>query len=134
MSITPPSRKGLCSVRSKSNWLTRRLGKTMQKLGRRNTYTPTNIPHVCSNCDLLLNGEETPCVAGLKTFSNNSDAALTGFRLFQNGTCEFPLQKQPLSYRKNTYADTLILQLFMERSTLIPTLSGGVSATPAPHD
>ncbi len=52
----------------------------MQKLGRRNTYTPTNIPHVCSNCDLLLNGEETPCVAGLKTFSNNSDAALTGLR------------------------------------------------------
>ncbi len=52
----------------------------MQKLERRNTYTPTDIPHVCGNCDLLLNGEETPCVAGLKTFSNNSDAALTGFR------------------------------------------------------
>jgi hypothetical protein len=74
----------------------------MQKLGRRNTYTPTNIPHVCSNCDLSLNGEETPCVAGLKTLSNNSDAALTGFRLFQNGTCGSPLQKQPLSYRKKT--------------------------------
>jgi hypothetical protein len=83
----------------------------MQKLETRNTYTPTGIPHTRGNCDLSLNGEETPCVAGLKTASNNSDAALTGFRLFQNGTrIEFPLQKQPLSHRKNTYADTLILQ------------------------
>ena len=49
----------------------------MQKLGKRNTYTPMGIPHTRSNCDLLLNGEETPCVTGLKTFSNTSDAALT---------------------------------------------------------
>ncbi|MFA4870994.1 MAG: RNA-guided endonuclease IscB [Pedobacter sp.] len=48
----------------------------MQKLEERNTYTPTGIPHTGSNCDLLLNGEETPCVTGLKTSSNNSDAAL----------------------------------------------------------
>jgi hypothetical protein len=83
----------------------------MQKLERRNTYTPTNIPHVRGNCDLSLNGEETPCVAGLKTFSNSSDAALTGFRLSQSETCGYSLQKQPLSYRKNTHAGTLSLHL-----------------------
>src|SRR5659263_633841 len=63
----------------------------MQKLERRNTYTPTGIPHTCSNCDLSLNVEETLCVAGLKTFSNNSDAALTGLgessRAKPAGTC-----------------------------------------------
>ena len=74
----------------------------MQKLEERNTYTPTDIPHVSGNCDLLLkrtetsvhavstygaalrvydvngrNGlEETLSVIGLKTSSNNSDAAL----------------------------------------------------------
>ena len=51
----------------------------MQKLGRRNTCTPTNILHVRGNYDLSLNVEETLCVAGLKTFSNTSDAVLTGF-------------------------------------------------------
>ena len=49
----------------------------MQKLEIRNTYTPTDIPHIRSNCDRLLNREETLSVSGLKTFSNNSDAALT---------------------------------------------------------
>ena len=49
----------------------------MQKLERRNTYTPTDIPHIRSNCDRLLNREETLSVSGLKTFPNNSDAALT---------------------------------------------------------
>jgi len=47
--------------------------KKTQKLGRRNTYTPTGTALACSNCDLSLkvlmgrNG-----VAGLKTFPNNS--------------------------------------------------------------
>jgi hypothetical protein len=63
----------------------------MQKLERRNTYTPTSIPHTRSNCDLSLNVEETLCVAGLKTFSNHSDAALTGLgessRAQPAGTC-----------------------------------------------
>jgi len=49
----------------------------MQQLEERNTYTPTDIPHVSGNCDLLLNREETLSVIGLKTSSNNSDAALT---------------------------------------------------------
>jgi hypothetical protein len=48
----------------------------MQKLGERNTYTPTDIPHVRGNCGLPLNREETLSVSGSKTSSNNSDAAL----------------------------------------------------------
>ncbi len=49
----------------------------MQKLEERNTYTPTDIPQVRSNCGLSLNREETLSVSGLKTSSNTSDAALT---------------------------------------------------------
>ena len=49
----------------------------MQKLEERDTYTPTNIPHVRSNCGLALNREETLSVPNLKTSSNSSDAALT---------------------------------------------------------
>jgi hypothetical protein len=45
----------------------------MQKLDRRDTYTPTDIPQVRSNCDLLLNGEETLSVTDLKTPSNNPE-------------------------------------------------------------
>ncbi len=48
----------------------------MQKLEERNTYTPTDIPHVRSNCGLALNVEETLSVPGLKTSSNNSDATV----------------------------------------------------------
>lgn len=48
----------------------------MQQLEERNTYTPTDIPHIRSNCDLSLNREETLSVPDLKTSSNNSDAAL----------------------------------------------------------
>jgi hypothetical protein len=48
----------------------------MQQLEERNTYTPTDIPHIRSNCGLPLNREETLSVSGLKTSSNNSDAAL----------------------------------------------------------
>jgi hypothetical protein len=49
----------------------------MQKLDERNTYTPTDIPHVSGNCDLALNNSESRnSVPDLKTSSNNSDAAL----------------------------------------------------------
>ncbi len=48
----------------------------MQQLEERNTYTPTDIPHVGGNCDLSLNREETLSVPDLKTSSNNSDASL----------------------------------------------------------
>lgn len=50
----------------------------MQQLERRHTYTPTDIPHVRSNCDQplkTLGGRSG--VPGLKTLSNNPDAALT---------------------------------------------------------
>jgi hypothetical protein len=45
----------------------------MQKLEERNTYTPTDAPQVCSNCDLALNREKTLSVPDLKTSSNNSE-------------------------------------------------------------
>ncbi|CAG0937878.1 hypothetical protein BROC_00035 [Candidatus Brocadiaceae bacterium] len=49
----------------------------MQQLEKRNTYTPTDIPHVRGNCDLALNNSESRnSVPDLKTSSNNSDAAL----------------------------------------------------------
>ncbi len=53
----------------------------MQKLEERNTYTPTDIPHIRSNCGLVLNREETLSVSGLKTSSNNSDAAITAVKI-----------------------------------------------------
>src|SRR5659263_467614 len=103
----------------------------MQKLERRNTYTPTGIPHIRSNCDLSLNVEETLCVAGLKTFSNNSDAALTGLgersRAKPAGTC----YKNHLNLlnnrirRQRRYPATS-----NARGTLHPCPKSRVSATP----
>lgn len=75
----------------------------MQKLERRNTYTPTNIPHVRSNCDLSLNVEETLCVAGLKTFSNNSDAALTGFENSRAELSSICCKNSPLLTQENDH-------------------------------
>lgn len=47
----------------------------MQKLSKRtNTYTPTDAPQVCSNCDSVLNiSEGRGSVQNLKTFDNNSE-------------------------------------------------------------
>ena len=39
----------------------------MQKLEERDTYTPTNIPHVCGNCGLVLKRDESLSVPDLKT-------------------------------------------------------------------
>ena len=50
--------------------------KERQKLDRRNTYTPTDAPQVCGNCDHALNREETLSVHDLKTPSNNPDVDL----------------------------------------------------------
>ena len=50
--------------------------KNKQKLERRNTYTPTDAPQVCGNCDSSLNREETLSVPDLKTLSNNPDVDL----------------------------------------------------------
>ena len=50
----------------------------MQKLTERDTYTPTDIPHVRSNCDVWLNRPEgRDSATHLKTPANNPDAALT---------------------------------------------------------
>ena len=49
----------------------------MQKLDKRDTYTPTNASQVRSNCDPLLNKEETLSVADLKTYSNNPEVNLS---------------------------------------------------------
>ena len=47
--------------------------KNMQKLDRRDTYTPTDAPQVRSNCGHALNRDESLGVHGLKTLSNNPD-------------------------------------------------------------
>ncbi len=99
----------------------------MQQFEERNTYTPTNIPHVCSNCDLSLNVEETLCVAGLKTSLNISDAALTAIRICRTELASFcqcysALSesgiRQPIRYSATNY--------IVERGTLPPcTISTG---------
>lgn len=43
----------------------------MQKLEERDTYTPTDAPQVCSNCDSELNRNQSFGVQSLKTSSNN---------------------------------------------------------------
>lgn len=46
----------------------------MQKLERRNTYTPTNAPQVRSNCDSVIkHGQNVQVLQSLKTLSNSSD-------------------------------------------------------------
>ena len=47
----------------------------MQKLGRRNTYTPANTSLVCSNCDpVIKHGQKhVQVLQNLKTLSNNSE-------------------------------------------------------------
>ena len=46
----------------------------MQKLEKRNTYTPTDTPLVCSNCDPVLKAPRGKSgVQGLKTSSNSSE-------------------------------------------------------------
>jgi hypothetical protein len=105
----------------------------MQKLEERNTYTPTDIPQVSGNCDRILNKEETLSVSGLKTSSNNSDAALTaieyaGRNLRVSVTVIRAIKLEtrlPSRYSATKYS--------MRRGTLIHTLKSVVSATPAPH-
>ncbi len=85
----------------------------MQKLEERNTCTPTNIPHVRSNCGLPLNVEETLSVSGLKTSSNNSDAALTGFESSRAELFCICCKNSHLS-NMNTIAGSLILRILIQ--------------------
>ena len=87
-------------MRFKGNWLTRGHEVIVQKLPWRDTYTPTDIPQVRSNCGLLLNREETLSVADLKTPDNNPDAAPTGLGEFQDRTREYLSEKLPNSHSK----------------------------------
>ena len=50
--------------------------ESKQQLERRNTYTPTDTPQVCGNCNSSLNREETLSVPDLKTLSNKPDVDL----------------------------------------------------------
>ena len=49
------------------------MAKNTQQLGRRNTYTPTDASQVRSNCDPVLNREETLRVPDSKTLLNSPD-------------------------------------------------------------
>ncbi|MCL5783011.1 MAG: hypothetical protein M1476_03770, partial [Candidatus Thermoplasmatota archaeon] len=50
----------------------------MQKLDRRDTYTPMDAPQGRGNCDHALNRDRSLSVHGLETPSNNPDADLRG--------------------------------------------------------
>ncbi len=50
--------------------------KEKQKLGKRDTYTPTGVPQARGNCGHALNREGSPGVQGLKTSSNNPGVGL----------------------------------------------------------
>jgi len=106
----------------------------MQQLEERNTYTPTDIPHVSGNCDLSLNREETLSVADLKTSSNNSDAVLTANLIRRTGLASSRHcyqnaiesgTRQPIQLSATNYP--------VRRGTLLSVLKNGVPATPAPH-
>lgn len=77
--------------------------KSKQQLERRNTYTPTDAPQVCGNCDSSLNREETLSVPNLKTLSNNPDVDI------QSGM---------------TGQDLRVPVLNMRREPLMPTTPG----------
>ncbi len=108
--------------------------KTMQKLEERNTYTPTDIPQIRSNCDLSLNREETLSVIDLKTFSNNSDAALTASRV-----CRTELECICHSYSEATESGIRLPIRYsatkypIRRCMLLHPMKSVVSATLAPH-
>jgi hypothetical protein len=101
----------------------------MQNLEERNTCTPTDVPQVRGNCGLSLNREETRRWAGLKTSSNNSDAALTGQRRTRTGLASSCYKSPPL-LTKNTIADSLILHLLMQGARFLTNLSVEISSTP----
>jgi len=105
----------------------------MQKLEERNTYTPTDIPHIRSNCDRRLNREETLSVSGLKTSSNISDAALTANLIRRMGLASSRHSYQSANKLGIRQQIRYSATNYIKRGTLIRTLKSVVSATPAPH-
>jgi hypothetical protein len=96
----------------------------MQQLEERNIYTSMDVPQVHCNCDPVLNVEETLSVLGLKTSSNNSDAALTGQRSTRTGLVSSCCKTSLLSTKNTTIVVNLRLLTqggrFLEWSPLPP--------------
>jgi len=106
----------------------------MQQLEERNTYTPTDIPHVSGNCDRILNREETLSVSDLKTSSNNSDAALTAIWICRTGLASSRQCYPTLTYKRTRPPKRYsAIDYPVGRGTLLHSLKSVVSATPAPH-
>ena len=93
-------------MRFKGNWLTRGHEVIVQKLSGRDTYTPTDVPQVRSNCGLLPNREETLIVAGLK---------LDGTKIHASAKAE--------DLQLLERANTLLMEV---RRQFLPTLADGV--------
>ena len=83
----------------------------MQKLSKRNTYTPTNASQVCSNCDSLLNNSQrvVNSVTSLKTLDNNSEVNLYSGKNKQNlRVFVINMRKEPLMPTKPQKAMKLL--------------------------
>ncbi len=101
----------------------------MQQLEERNTYTPTDIPHVRSNCDPVLNVPERVSVLDLKTSSNSSDAALTGFENSRAELSSICCKNSPLLTQENDRR--FVNPAYTNARGTIPfTPPDGVSSTP----
>ncbi len=108
----------------------------MQQLEESNTYTPTDIPHIRSNCGLSFNREETLSVSGLKTSFNNSDAALTGLGDGSRMGLASSHYKNHLNLLTTEHEPVIVKTGYhlLGRGTLLHTLKSVVSATPAPDN
>ena len=69
-----------------------------QKLGKRNTYTPTDASQVCSSVNLSLNKEETLSEQILKTLPNNLEVNLHQNRTGGYKTKVFVQNKNNISH------------------------------------
>ena len=87
----------------------------MQKLEKRNTYTPTNASLVRSNCDSVIkHGQSDQVLQNLKTFSNNSEENL------QSGKTEQDLRVPVLNMHKKSL---ILMTVVKPRKLLIKTNS-----------
>src|ERR1035437_4223145 len=82
----------------------------MQKLEKRNTYTPRDTSLVFSNCDLLLNKVERLSVIDLKTFSNIPEVNLHQLHTggFKSVVYVLSINNKPLMPCSNTKARKLL--------------------------
>ncbi len=82
----------------------------MKKLSNRNTYTPTDASQVGSNCDLLLNREETLSVIDSKTLDNRSEVNQSKHKKqdLRVPVCVLNMRGQPLMPTKPAKAKHLL--------------------------